>query len=94
MQVLFDFCVTFLDLIDGLYIFFFEPIANIPSALFARFETIDSTFLSWLVTNFLENLANRAPWFSHYSFATLFLGGGVCIFLLWRFLKFILPLLE
>ena len=94
MQMIFDFCLSFLDLIDGLYILFFEPLGEVPTALYERFATIDGVLANWLLENFLDNLSSRAPWFAQYSLATIFLGAGVSLFLLWRFIQFIVPLLD
>lgn len=94
MGLIFDFLLSIVDLMDGLYIFFFLPLSEVPAALFARFVETDSTLRDQLVTNFLTNITRYSPWLADFSLASILLGGGITLLLLWRVLKFVVPLLE
>lgn len=98
MEMIFDFAGSVVRLVDYLYILFVLPLGDVPAALLkmnvvAEPRPFDESLIT-LVSFVMDAFSNVFPWILQASLASILLGSSLAVFLLWRFLKFILPLLE
>lgn len=98
MEFIFELAGLVVSLIDYLYILFVVPIGQIPVVVL---ELASDSFNSPLYPVFLEfvsflsaGLTRYCPWILGVSLGPLLVGSGLVLVLLWRFLKFLFPILD
>lgn len=98
MKQIFDFAGSVISLIDYLYVLFFVPIGQIPAVYLEMFTAGSSDPLADSLVqlcSFLgEYLSRLMPWMLDISLGSALFGAGLGLFLLWRFLQFLIPILE
>ena len=93
MEVLIDFCCSFLDLLELLYVFFFSPLASLPDYVFSHMG-ISGAAPGLVIEGIISGLIRIVPGIGSMSLAALFLGSGLLFVLLWRFVKFLVGLFS
>lgn len=94
MEVLFDFAMSVVSLFEALYIFFCLPLGDVPGALFAFFVQADDNFFTLFFDAFFGFLGDYAPWLLGVPLASILLGSGITVFLLWRVVKLVIPIFQ
>ena len=98
MKMIFDFAGSVISLIDYLYVLFFVPIGQLPAVYLEMFtaggsEPLDAALVQFC--SFLgEYFSRLVPWVLDISLGSALFGAGLGLFLLWRFLQFLLPILD
>lgn len=98
MEMIFDFAGSVVRLFDYLYVLFVLPLRDVfPALLDLSYGHNDHPFVVSLVEifSFASRFVFQAfPALWDVSLASILLGTSVAIFLLWRVLKILLPLLD